>query len=115
MISIVATLTANAFVVPAFGALPSYPSVVRDVAMLVKDAVTHDDIVRIIRKAAPAELERVELFDVFRGKGIPEGCRSVAYSLTFRSSSRTLTDEETNGYHDTVKRALQQELQVEIR
>ena len=108
-------LMANVEAIPAYAAVPSFPSVVRDVAMLVRDEFRHEDIVKIIKKNAPPELESIELFDVFRGKGIAAGSRSVAYSLTFRSNARTLTDEEANGFHDRVKQALQRELQVEIR
>jgi phenylalanyl-tRNA synthetase beta chain len=108
-------LLARALKVRVFSDIPAFPSVARDVAMIVADAVSHDDIVRVIRAAAPPELEAVELFDIFKGPAIGAGRRSVAYSLTYRSARRTLTDDEANGYHDVVKAALRKELAAEIR
>lgn len=111
----VAPLLARALDHRGFLDIPAYPSVARDVAMLVGDEIRHEDIVRVIREAAPRELETVELFDIFKGSGLPPGRRSVAYSLVYRSSARTLTDEEANGYHENVKRALRGALGAEIR
>ena len=108
-------LAAGVFRARTYKAIPPYPSVVRDIAMIVSDNVRNEDIERIIRKAAPAELERVQIFDIFSGKAIGPGRKSVAYSLTYRSGSRTLTDEEANGYHNHVKDALKQSLEIEIR
>jgi phenylalanyl-tRNA synthetase beta chain len=108
-------LLRHAFKPRVFAAIPSYPSTVRDIAMIVSDRVRNEDIERIIRKAAPAELERVQIFDIFSGASIGPGRKSVAYSLTYRSASRTLTDEEANGYHNRVKDALKQSLEIEIR
>ncbi len=108
-------LLAHATAVHVFRDIPAYPSISRDVAMIVSDSVSHADIVRAIRAAAPPELERIELFDVFTGPTIGAGRRSVAYSLVYRSAQRTLTDEEANGYHDKVKAALREKLSAEIR
>ncbi|MCS6770966.1 MAG: phenylalanine--tRNA ligase subunit beta [Kiritimatiellae bacterium] len=93
----------------------AFPSIARDVAMIVDHTVTHADIIREIRAAAPPELERIELFDVFTGPAIGEGRRSVAYSLIYRSDRRTLTDDEANAYHLKVKAALRERLKAEIR
>lgn len=100
---------------PAFRDIPAYPSIARDVAMIVPETVAHSDIVRVIREAAPPELEQVELFDVFKGPAIGEGRKSVAYSLVYRSGQRTLTDDEANAFHDRVKSALREKLGAEIR
>ncbi|MFH0908232.1 MAG: phenylalanine--tRNA ligase subunit beta [bacterium] len=108
-------LLRNAFAPRVYAAIPPYPCVVRDIAMIVSDRVRNADIERIIRQAAPAELERVRIFDIFSGESIGRGRKSVAYSLTYRSGSRTLTDEEANGYHNRVKDALKQSLEIEIR
>lgn len=112
---LVEPLLARALAVRVFHDIAAYPSVARDVAMIVPDSVTHEDIVRVIRAAAPPELETIELFDIFKGAAIGEGRRSVAYSLTYRSAQRTLTDGEANGYHNGVKGALRNELSAEIR
>ena len=108
-------LLAHALDLRGFRDLPAHPSVARDVAMIVADAVRHETILACIKKAAPKELESVDLFDVFTGPSIGPGRRSVAYSLTYRAADRTLTDEEANGYHNRVKDALRAELNAELR
>jgi len=95
--------------------VPTFPSVARDVAMIADVALRHEDIVAAIKKFSPPELEKIELFDIFTGEAVGKGKRSLAYALTYRSSSGTLTDEVVNGYHDHIKKALKQELNVEIR
>lgn len=95
--------------------LPAFPSIRRDVAMLVAESVTHDAILNAIRQAKPANLELVELFDVFRGKGVPEGQKSMAYAFTYRATDRTLTDTEVNAAHEKVVAHFQQSLHASIR
>ncbi|MGD9873948.1 MAG: phenylalanine--tRNA ligase subunit beta [Kiritimatiellia bacterium] len=96
--------------------LAPYPPIQRDIAMLVDEAVTNEAVMDIIRTAAPRDLERIELFDVFTGKNTGPGRKSLAYSLIFRSPDKTLTDEQANGYYDVVKRALEKALPgIEMR
>ena len=73
----------------AFKPLPQFPAVRRDVAMLVPEATTHDAVLAAVKQAKPANLERVELFDVFRGKNVPERQKSLAYAFTYRHAERT--------------------------
>ncbi|RME92117.1 MAG: phenylalanine--tRNA ligase subunit beta, partial [Verrucomicrobia bacterium] len=98
-----------------FKPLPQYPSSRRDVAMLVPETVTHADVLAAIRSAKPEHLESVELFDVFRGRHVPEGQKSLAYALTYRSRERTLTDEEVNRTHERVVARLREQLGATIR
>jgi phenylalanyl-tRNA synthetase beta chain len=86
--------------------LPRYPSVVRDISILVDDTVASADIRRTIRAAAPATLVRVREFDRYQGKGIPENKVSLALRLTFRSSDRTLTDAEVQNAMQGIVAAL---------
>ena len=95
--------------------LPKFPAVVRDVAMILPEAVSHADILAVIEKNRGVHLEKVELFDIFRGGQIPTGKKSVAYSLTFRAADKTLTDAEVNAAHEQLKRQLQQALPCEVR
>jgi phenylalanyl-tRNA synthetase beta chain len=111
----VAPLLARAFAGRTFRPVGAYPAVSRDVAMIVDNRVKHEDVVCAIRKAAPKELERIELFDIFTSAEIGAGRKSLAYSLRYRSLDRTLTDEEANRFHDRVKAALRGELSAEIR
>jgi len=54
----------------------------------------------VVKQTKPANLESVELFDVFRGKNVPEGQKSLAYAFTYRSAEKTLTDAEATAAHD---------------
>ena len=71
--------------IPVLKPLSPYPSVARDVALIVAEHVTHGEIVSTIRRHAPVELTGIQLFDIFRGEGIGVGRKSLAYSLTYRS------------------------------
>ncbi|MDD5678769.1 MAG: phenylalanine--tRNA ligase subunit beta [Kiritimatiellae bacterium] len=101
--------------VPAAERLPVYPSVARDMALRVNNRIRHGDIVSAIWKIAPKELTTVELFDIFTSNEIGIGFKSMAYSLTYRSGDRTLTDDEVNRLHESIKDRLRSEMSVEIR
>jgi len=74
--------------------LPTQPAAVRDLAVIVDEAVTWERIEGVVRALNIATLERIEFFDVFRGKQVPAGRKSIAFSLTFRAPDRTLTSDE---------------------
>ncbi|MCU0857844.1 MAG: phenylalanine--tRNA ligase subunit beta [Pontiellaceae bacterium] len=82
--------------------IPLYPATERDFAFIVDEAVRHEEILAAVQSAAPAELESVKLFDIFRGKTLEKGKKSAAYSFVYRSPSGTLTDEKVNAFHDEV-------------
>jgi phenylalanyl-tRNA synthetase beta chain len=90
--------------------LPAYPGVRRDIALVVPETVSHAAVLAAVRQAKAANLESVELFDVFRGQSIPEGQKSIAYAFTYRRTDRTLTDAEVNTAHDKLATHLQQTL-----
>jgi phenylalanyl-tRNA synthetase beta chain len=99
----------------SFKALPQFPSSRRDVAMLVPETVTHDAVLQAVKQAKAANLEAVELFDVFRGKSVPDGQKSMAYAFTYRAADKTLTDADVNSAHEKVTAALKTQLQAELR
>jgi phenylalanyl-tRNA synthetase beta chain len=99
----------------SFKPLPQFPSIRRDVAMLVPEATTHEAVLQTVRKTKPANLETVELFDVFRGKNVPEGQKSMAYAFIYRSAEKTLTDAEVNAAHSKIVEAFKQQLQATVR
>ncbi len=99
----------------SFKPLPQFPAIRRDVAMLVPETTTHEAVLQTVKQAKAANLEAVELFDVFRGKNVPEGQKSLAYAFTYRSPEKTLTDAEVNGAHDKLVEALRQKLTAVIR
>ena len=95
--------------------LPKYPAVSRDMAMLVDDEVTVGSIEKIITQCSGKILESVKLFDVYKGAQIPDGKKSVAYSISYRAADRTLVDDEINAvFAKTVKR-LESELGAQLR
>jgi phenylalanyl-tRNA synthetase beta chain len=108
-------LLARRNAVRSFKALPHFPSIRRDVAMLVPEATTHDAVLNAARQAKPQNLEAVELFDVFRGKNIPPGQKSMAYAFTYRSAEKTLTDAEVNAAHEKVVEQFKSSLQATVR
>ena len=95
--------------------IPKYPAVERDIAMVVDEAVEVGQIERIITKKAKKMLEEINLFDVYRNEKLGENKKSVAYSLKFRLSDRTLTDEEVNSTMQEIITALEKELNAELR
>jgi phenylalanyl-tRNA synthetase beta chain len=98
-----------------FKPLPQFPSVRRDVALFVEEPITHDAVLQAVRRANPPHLERVELFDVFRGKHVPAGAKSMAYAFTYRHPERTLTDAEVNSAHDALVAQLTHSLPARLR
>ncbi len=88
--------------------LPRYPSVTRDVSILVDDALLAVEVRGTIRTAAPSTLVLVREFDRYQGKGVPEGKVSLSLRLTFRSPDRTLTDGEVQSAMESVLSALKE-------
>lgn len=87
--------------------LPKFPAVTRDMALVVDQCVTHAQIVHAIDKNATNLLEKTELFDIFTdstGQKLPADKKSMAYSLTYRSLDKTLTDQEINQAHDILRK-----------
>ena len=86
--------------------LPRYPTVTRDISVLLDDTLAAADVRRTIRGAAPTTLVRMVEFDRYQGKGIPDAKVSLSLRLTFRSSDRTLTDAEVQAAMDQILAAL---------
>ncbi|MFC1904475.1 phenylalanine--tRNA ligase subunit beta [Chloroflexota bacterium] len=93
--------------------VPRFPSVVRDMALVVDAKVTHQTILNII-KSFPLVSE-VAIFDVYAGEQVPPGKKSLAYRITFKSPSHTLTDEEVNQVQQQILNKLSNELGATIR
>lgn len=99
----------------SFKPLPAFPAIRRDVAMIVPEATTHDSVLQVVKQTKPANLESVELFDVFRGKNVPDGQKSLAYAFTYRNTERTLTDAEVSTAHEKLVEQLKKSLQAVVR
>lgn len=88
--------------------LPRYPSVTRDISILIDDTLTAQTVRATVRGAAPPTLARIREFDRYQGKGVPEGKISLSLRLTFRASDRTLTDAEVEEAMRAILDALRQ-------
>ena len=95
--------------------LPRFPAVQRDLAVVVPAGVTAGQVETAIRAMKLPLLSRVTLFDVYEGGQVGAGKRSLAWSLTFQASDRTLTDKEVNELHATVVAEIGRRFAAEIR
>jgi phenylalanyl-tRNA synthetase beta chain len=109
------TLLQNISTDIVFKQLPKYPATTRDIAMLVKEDVLVGQIEKTISERSGKLLEKVQLFDVYQGKQIEEGHKSVAYKLTFRAEDRTLTDEEVQKVMKKVLNGLEMNCGAKLR
>ena len=95
--------------------LPKYPAVTRDLALLCDESVTVGQAQEVIAKAGGKLLRDVQLFDIYRGTGVPEGKKSLAFSLILRADDRTLTDTDSEGVISKVLSAVQDKLGATLR
>jgi phenylalanyl-tRNA synthetase beta chain len=101
-----------------FRDLDRFPAIARDVAMIIPEETSHEKILAVIENPRESLLESVELFDVFHvfeNYKIGEGKKSLAYRLTYRDRSRTLTNEEVNAAHAKIRERLRNDLGAELR
>ena len=97
-----------------YSRLPRFPAVPRDIAVVVDKGVPSGDMIDLMQKYDEL-LEKVEIFDIYIGRQIPEGKKSVAYSLLFRSDKKTLTDDEVNTVVDGLLKELKASFGAELR
>ena len=98
-----------------FSAIPVYPPSRRDLAVLVDVSIPAGDIISLAASAGGSLVKAIDIFDVYTGKQVPEGKKSIALSLLFRSDERTLTDTETQKTLDRILKKLTTELGAELR
>jgi phenylalanyl-tRNA synthetase beta chain len=101
--------------VKGFREIEKFPAVSRDIAMIVPEEASHEKILRAIEIPKEPLLESVELFDLFSGGEIGAAQKSLAYRLTYRDRSRTLTNEEVNAAHAKIRERLRRDLGAELR
>lgn len=95
--------------------LPRFPAIERDIAVVIDEAVQSGSIVKVINQAADENLRKVIVWDVYRGKQVPVGKKSVAYRLIFQNESKTLTDGEIDNVFNKIVDSLKGELGAELR
>ncbi len=100
---------------PTYVPLPKYPGVNRDLSLICDEAVTVAQIEDVITASAGKLLRGVKLFDIYRGVGVPEGKKSMAFSLELRADDRTLTDTDSEGVVTKVLTALRESLDAVLR
>ena len=100
---------------PTFTPLPKYPAVTRDLALVCDEETPVAALEEVIEAAGGKLLRSVRLFDIYRGKGIDSGKKSVAFSLELRADDRTLTDADSEGVVSKVLAALSEKLGAVLR
>lgn len=98
-----------------FSDITKYPAVSRDVALLLNQETSHQEIVDAIENAGVKRLTAIKLFDVYAGNNIESGKKSMAYRLTFQNPNDNLTDEEVAKYMEKITKSLAEKLGAEIR
>ncbi len=97
-----------------FGEARRYPPVYRDISLLVEDGVYSADVLDLVKGLAGPLLESARLFDVYAGEGIPDGYRSLAFSLAYRDPEKTLRDDDVDSIHERL-RAKMKENRITLR
>ena len=98
-----------------FREIERFPAITRDIAMFVPEKISHEDVVKTIKNPIEPLLDSVEVFDCYPGTKDSEERKSLAYRLTYRERSRTLTSEEVTAAHAKIRERLQRELGAELR
>lgn len=98
-----------------YAPLPKYPTVSRDLALICDEAVTVAEVENVIAASAGKLLRSIKLFDIYRGAGVPEGKKSMAFSLELRADDRTLTDSDSEAVQTKVLNALKEQLEAILR
>jgi len=101
--------------IPKFKTLSKYPSVRRDLALIVKEEVAADDIINCIKDCKEQTLQDIVIFDIYRGKGVEEGNKSVALSLVIQDFSQTLTDSEIDAIFSRLLETLTTKINAKLR
>ena len=100
---------------PTFTALPKYPAVSRDLALICSEDITVAQVEEVISASAGKLLRKIQLFDIYRGVGVPEGKKSMAFSLQLRADDRTLTDSDSEAVVNNILAAVKDQLNATLR
>lgn len=101
--------------IPRYQAASKYPSVRRDLAVIIDEKVTIEEIKQVVEKASPSILNNFQLFDVYQGKGIDSGRKSIAFGLTFQDHTRTLAELDVEAAIGPVLSALKEQFGATLR
>jgi phenylalanyl-tRNA synthetase beta chain len=95
--------------------VPEFPPVLEDLALVVDESLPAERVAELIRRTGGKVVRDIRLFDVYRGEKIGAGKKSLAYSLTYQASDRTLNDKDVAGLRAHILRRLEQELGAKLR
>jgi len=108
-------LTSENLMISRFKAYSTYPASERDLAFFADKNITVAELAQTMTKVGGELLNQVELFDQYQGENVPEGKRSLAFNLVYRSGDRTLTDEDIEPIHQKVRETLTEKFKVNLR
>ena len=98
-----------------FTAIVSFPSIKRDISLVIKEDIDAEEIFKVVVDNAGDILEESKLNQLYRGQQIPEGFKGIVLSLVYQAKNRTLTDSEVNATHEKICQAFRDKLQAKIR
>ncbi|NQV04523.1 MAG: phenylalanine--tRNA ligase subunit beta, partial [Candidatus Omnitrophica bacterium] len=98
-----------------FATLPRYPSMKRDISLLVDDSVDSSSIFDLVRDVGGGLVRSIGAFDLYRGQQVQEGKKSLAYRVEYRSDEKTLKDEDVSLIHKNIQDVLVKKLGAQIR
>lgn len=108
-------INASIIDVPKNKELPKFPAVTRDIAVVLDESIPAGHVERMIRERGGKAIESCKLFDCYIGSQVPEGKKSLAYALSFRDSSKTLTDEDVNKFMKKILNGLETKFGASLR
>jgi phenylalanyl-tRNA synthetase beta chain len=98
-----------------FAPVPRFPSALRDIAIVVEEGITAEQVIKELRAAGGDLLSGIRLFDVYRGESIPPGTKSLAFALSYQALDRTLTDKEVDKAHKKIEERVKHVLKAQVR
>ncbi|MBT9315732.1 phenylalanine--tRNA ligase subunit beta [Leptothoe spongobia] len=113
--AIATCLVSNRFRAPKFKSYSTYPGSDRDIAFYAPVNIPVADLEKLISRTGGQLLEAVTLFDEYKGKGVPEGQRSLAFRMFYRANDRTLTDQDIDPLQNKIRAALEKKFKVSLR
>ena len=99
----------------AINELPRFPTVMRDISMIVERSLPYEEVEKSVNKLKLANLQEVKLFDIFESEKLGTDKKSIAVSFTFLDPEKTLTDKEIDGWMSKIMEILESDLKAEIR